>query len=296
VQVVKLHSENRLDEALPLAKRVVEIREAALGPRHRLLADALCNLGAVLLGKRKYDDAEQAYKRALAIYEDAAGPQSLATADTLSQLAWLRAYFGDHGKAEDYFKRALAIREKLSGADSIEVAQVLGHLASFYQGIGKYAKAVSTFQRLIAIKEKRLDSSNEELADLLDKCACAMKQNRQGEEATTYEMRAHLLRSDPTANPKDVPRRMGGVIQGKATYRQAPVYPPAAKAARVVGAIVIEVTVDEAGRVVDARVKCGPDIFAAAALEAARKWRFTPTLVNGVPLKVLGTITFNFTR
>jgi protein TonB len=33
-----------------------------------------------------------------------------------------------------------------------------------------------------------------------------------------------------------------------------------------------------------------------AALDAVRQWQYTPTLLNGVPVPVLVTVTINFTR
>jgi Gram-negative bacterial TonB protein C-terminal len=52
--------------------------------------------------------------------------------------------------------------------------------------------------------------------------------------------------------------------------------------------------VDETGNVISTRAVCGPDLLVPAAVEAARNWRFSPTLLSGVPIKVIGTITFNF--
>jgi protein TonB len=33
-----------------------------------------------------------------------------------------------------------------------------------------------------------------------------------------------------------------------------------------------------------------------AALDAVRQWEYTPTLLNGVPVPVIVTVTINFTR
>jgi protein TonB len=84
------------------------------------------------------------------------------------------------------------------------------------------------------------------------------------------------------------------VLQGSATRRVEPSYPALAKAARVSGAVVVEVTVDEAGSVIQARAVSGHPLLKEAAVAAARGWRFSPTLLTGTPVKVIGTITFNF--
>jgi protein TonB len=94
--------------------------------------------------------------------------------------------------------------------------------------------------------------------------------------------------------PPKIIRKSGGVFQGSATRRVEPTYPPLAKAARVSGSVVVEVTVDEGGSVISARAISGHPLLKDAAVNAARGWRFSPTMLTGVPVKVIGTITFNF--
>src|ERR1041385_3802202 len=67
-EVLKLFGERKFDEALPLAKRVVEIRER-LVPESMPLAYALGNLGAIYTQKGKGGDAEPLLRRSLAILE-----------------------------------------------------------------------------------------------------------------------------------------------------------------------------------------------------------------------------------
>jgi TonB family protein len=99
-------------------------------------------------------------------------------------------------------------------------------------------------------------------------------------------------REEPQA-PKII-RKSGGVFQGSATKRVEPAYPPLAKAAKVSGSVVVEVTLDEEGKVISARAISGHPLLKDAAVAAARAWKFAPTMLEGVPVKVIGTITFNF--
>ena len=48
------------------------------------------------------------------------------------------------------------------------------------------------------------------------------------------------------------------------------------------------------GRVVNATVTRGIPLLDAAALEAVRTWRYRPTLIGGVPVAVLMTVTVSF--
>jgi len=99
----------------------------------------------------------------------------------------------------------------------------------------------------------------------------------------------------PQPQPQTRVIRSGGVLQGTAIRRFNPVYPPLARSARVSGIVVVEVVVDKAGNVTSARALSGHPLLREAATAAAMQWRWNPTLLSGVPVQVVGTITFNFT-
>jgi protein TonB len=102
---------------------------------------------------------------------------------------------------------------------------------------------------------------------------------------------------EPTPTPAP-PKKLtvsGGVLQGKAINKVQPPYPPIAKAARAAGAVQVQVTISEEGRVIEATVIAGHPLLRDAALQAAKRWTFQPTELSGVPVKVQGILTFNFT-
>jgi len=87
----------------------------------------------------------------------------------------------------------------------------------------------------------------------------------------------------------------GGVLQGKALKKVQPLYPPIAKTARAQGVVQVHVLISEQGNVIEASIISGHPLLQQAALQAARQWIFQPTLLSGVPIKVEGILTFNFT-
>ncbi|MBI1765044.1 MAG: energy transducer TonB [Acidobacteria bacterium] len=100
------------------------------------------------------------------------------------------------------------------------------------------------------------------------------------------------------APPQQMPQQIkvsGGVLQGSALRKVQPPYPPAAKTARAEGAVQVQVTISEKGEVIDASVVSGHPLLREATLSAARQWQFKPTELGGVPVKVQGVLTFNFT-
>ena len=54
-------------------------------------------------------------------------------------------------------------------------------------------------------------------------------------------------------------------------------------------------TIDEQGKVVEARAVSGHTFLLQAALQAARQARFTPALLSGQPVRIKGTINYVFT-
>jgi TonB family protein len=290
-QAVELYNKNQFDEAMPLAQRALEIRERAVGRDSALVGEALQNLGSLYAAKKKYGDALSLYKRALAILEKSDGPDNAKLANTLDNLGWLHFADGNASKAEESFQRSLTIREKALGANHDNVARSLRALAEFYQATGDYKKAIDYYQRAMAVKEKALGPGHKDIGELAMKCACALLQNRQPREALSMRLRAYSILNKPEGSSE---RIIGSVIQGRATFRAEPEYPPAARRERVSGAVVVEVTVDENGKVIKARSLCGHDMLAPAAIEAARKWRFSPTQLNGQPVKVVSAIEFYF--
>jgi TonB family protein len=100
--------------------------------------------------------------------------------------------------------------------------------------------------------------------------------------------------TDPLITRPIIIRKSGGVFQSSAVTRVEPTYPANAVAKRIGGSVVVEVTVDEDGSVMSVRALSGPDELRGAAVSAAREWKFHPTALSGIPVKVIGTITFNF--
>jgi len=84
------------------------------------------------------------------------------------------------------------------------------------------------------------------------------------------------------------------VLQGKAIERRTPPYPEIPKRMHVQDAVSVEVIISPEGVVESARAVSGHPLLRRAAEDAARGWRFQPTLLNQVPVRVTGVITFVF--
>lgn len=86
----------------------------------------------------------------------------------------------------------------------------------------------------------------------------------------------------------------GGMVARKATKLVNPSYPLEARAARAGGAVRVQLLIDESGKVISAKAASGDPLLHRAAERAAFKSKFSPTLLNGQPVKVSGFIVYNF--
>jgi len=99
----------------------------------------------------------------------------------------------------------------------------------------------------------------------------------------------------PDAPPPMQAVRVGGQIkEPKKLKNVPPVYPDIARQARVQGVVILECTISPQGKVTEVKVLRGIPLLDESAKDAVRQWVYTPTLLNGVPVPVIMTVTVNF--
>jgi TonB family protein len=111
--------------------------------------------------------------------------------------------------------------------------------------------------------------------------------------------KAPLVVLDSEAPPAPMPKPLlkpvsGGVLNGTAVSLPSPAYPETARRMRIAGVVIVQVVLDETGKVISAQSTDGPPPLREAAVQAARKARFSPTKLSGQPVKVTGVINYKF--
>jgi TonB family protein len=101
--------------------------------------------------------------------------------------------------------------------------------------------------------------------------------------------------SPPSLNQtRSIQQVVDEVLEGTAITRVGPIYPPTARALKAFGTVRVQVTISETGRVIDAKAISGHQALRPAAVNAAYKWVFKPTTVDGAAIKAQGVLTFDF--
>jgi TonB family protein len=73
-----------------------------------------------------------------------------------------------------------------------------------------------------------------------------------------------------------------------------PVYPAAARDAKISGVVILEARIEVDGRIREAQVVRSIPELDGAALDAVKQWEFVPQLVDGMPTPVTMTMTIQF--
>ena len=286
--VVKLFQERKFDEAIPLAKRIVEIREKLLPKADPLVVAALTNLGDLYMAKPDYRSAKEPFERLLAMLEEKYGPTDSNVAIALDRLAVIHYQLKDMDKAEQMYQRAVDVREKAFGPEDVKVAHALFVQAQFYRYRKEFDRALAGYKRVLMIYSKTNGVTTVEIERASKGLYCVAYQSKKSEILDAIEEIRKQLSPPPPEQPREI-------INGKAIALGHPAYPDMARIQGISGTVWVLIDIDETGKVINASDMCqGPRYLSESAVKAAYQSRFTPTIVSGVPVKVRGLITFVF--
>ena len=288
--VAKLFKENKFDEALPLARRSLEIRERLLPQNDPRVANSLSFLGDVYMAKHEYDNARKTFERLLQVQEALVGPTDVRLANTLDRLALL--YYEDlkPAKSEELYKRALAMREKAFGPENPQVAANLYALGQFYRMRRDYDHALDSYRRSLLIYGRAGGVTTAEFQRASTGLSCLgyESENTRAIHKELEEIQKQFAPALPLAPTAKI-------LNGTALELAKPEYPRAARERKLSGTVVVSVEIDEKGKVISAKDMCnGPPYLSESSVKAALRSRFTPTQISGVPVKVKGVLRYNF--
>jgi protein TonB len=103
----------------------------------------------------------------------------------------------------------------------------------------------------------------------------------------------------PTAaqeSPKQ-PKRVrisSGVAEGLLRHKVDPEYPWEARQRHITGDVLLWIVIDKSGNVASIRVEKGRPILVDAAVEAVKRWKYRPYVLNGEPVEAESEIKIKF--
>lgn len=89
-------------------------------------------------------------------------------------------------------------------------------------------------------------------------------------------------------------RVSSGVAETLIKHKVTPQYPRKAREQGIQGDVILQATIDTKGNLVNLKAVQGDPILVEAAVDAVKKWRYRPYILNGEPVDVDTTIKIQF--
>lgn len=103
-----------------------------------------------------------------------------------------------------------------------------------------------------------------------------------------------VVEPEPMQEASPARQVSAGVMAGNILTKVTPIYPQAAKDAKVQGAVVLDAVIGKDGTIRSLKLVSGPDELTHSAWNAVSQWTYQPYLLNGQPTEVETTITVNY--
>jgi nephrocystin-3 len=181
---------NRLEEAIPLMERGLEIQKKKYGINHPEVALCMNNIAAIYKETNRLKESELLYKKAIKICELSQGKDHPRIASYFNNLANLYEKSNRFKEAELLLIRALKIYEKQYGEDHPEVALLLNNLAENYRNTDRLVEAEPLFRRAIKINEENLGESHPLVANFHNNLALVLNETKNFGEAEIHYNKA----------------------------------------------------------------------------------------------------------
>jgi CHAT domain-containing protein/tetratricopeptide (TPR) repeat protein len=213
-RVLALQQAGNVEEALRLAKRVVELSEKTLPSEHPFIKTSRDNLAALITAQKRsglqdpsvlrkrvelllrggnYGEAGQIGEQYVSAAEAWYGEGSAGHALALGWLAEIRVNQAKFADAESLFLRALAIRERLFGPNHQDVGHVVNGIALLYKEQGRYREAETFYKRALAIAEQKFGPDHRHVGTALNNLAALYKQLGRYAEAEPIYKRSLVI-------------------------------------------------------------------------------------------------------
>ncbi len=181
-------------------------------------------------------------------------------------------------------------------------ANLAGMLRSSFYGRGEDESAALQARRFMAedaeelVKRAQSLDPNNTRSEVLAILQTVRELDAQ--RATIHRRATSPVTVTPQPPPSSSSSRVkvGGPVQeGKLVHREPALYPPLAQQARIQGVVRFDVVIGTDGTPSNIQLRAGHPLLVPAAVEAIKKYRYQPTLLNGNPVEVETAVDVNFT-
>ncbi|HEY1986460.1 MAG TPA: serine/threonine-protein kinase [Terracidiphilus sp.] len=212
----------KFENAEPLFRRLLQIRQTASGPNSIPLEDAYADLGECLYLENQNTEAETMLRAALAIDQQ---HQSATGFKVRSYLALIIERRDSFPEAAQLLSESVEIARRYEGVDSPNYAISLHNLGSAQIDAGNLAQAEATLREVLKIRIKVLGNDHPDTAYTLNNLAFVLLEKGDWASAMPFATKAleicrkslgekHHMTGTTTGN-------VGRALEAKGNYREA---------------------------------------------------------------------------
>lgn len=99
---------------------------------------------------------------------------------------------------------------------------------------------------------------------------------------------------EPTKTASGAVKAIGAIKPPRLIKKVEPIYPEAAKQAGIEGVVILEVEIDEQGKVTRTTLLRSVPPLDQAAIDAVKQWQYEPAIIDGKPTPLIFTVTVAF--
>jgi tetratricopeptide (TPR) repeat protein len=278
----RLYALRQYDQALEIAFKELKLRQKIGDEKY--IAAINFNIGGIYREKKDYRKAINYMETALTFYRRGYGENHEKVFNALNQTAHVLILQDEKTKAINMLKDAQLVAEKLFGKESRKVAEQYFTQAQVFSLMKRNKESDEAYQQGILINDQLLKSVVDDNRPDVDTYMCFLVRTYRFDDkwGDFNEKRTKLIGSNT-----------GGIIvNGKATKLVSPNIPPRDKSYSE-STILVRVIIDEEGNIIKARSLCfSSSQFINASVEAAYQSKFSPTQINGKPVRVSGLLIY----
>lgn len=161
----------RYTDALPIARRLVELTEQQFGPEDRQLVNPLTNLGTVQYRLGDYPAAEASYLRAVRLIEGKLAGADRMLMRPLTGLGETYLATKQHAEAASALKRAVDLSRNLDGLFNADQLDILDPLIESYVALDRLQEAEKENQYAFRVAESAYGRNDLRMLEPLDRLA-----------------------------------------------------------------------------------------------------------------------------
>ncbi|MCU0757763.1 MAG: tetratricopeptide repeat protein [Steroidobacteraceae bacterium] len=161
----------RFTDALPIAKRLVELTEQQYGAEDRQLVNPLTNLGTVQYRLGDYAAAESSYLRAVRLIEGKLSGADRMLMRPLTGLGETYLATKQHAEAATALKRAVDLSRNLDGLFNADQLDILDPLIESYVALDRLQEAEKESQYAFRVAESSFGRNDLRMLEPLDRLA-----------------------------------------------------------------------------------------------------------------------------